>query len=425
MARRFAGSGPVRKHQSADRDQRTGAGAPTERGRPGCLILILAKLSCQDETGENPLTPGVRGVTCAAMALRWSSRALVLMLSLFAPACGERIKAERVALTGVDALWGDSAFCARAGGRLACWAPDLTPDAPPVFVEGIAGVKQVAMLSQEGCVLHDRGVSCFHAGQAGSRPLDLPSPSQVVASTGYQGLLCVAHAGGVTCWDHAPDQKDVAQSSPVAALGSPQRLLAGDGHLCSINGSAMHCFLVGPRFGFDARLELSGLTDPRAVLTEPVGGDIWVIDGTQLLHGQFGGTLRITGDVFAAKDPLAVSAEVVPFQAAAPVLQPVAELGAVRAAVLHSIYPVVLDERGLAEYNLGVVRWPVASGIPTALFGDQGDDVYVIAAGTLHRLRNRVDVEVRNVTRPTQLAVGLSWGCALEETGTVACFRTR
>jgi hypothetical protein len=361
----------------------------------------------------------------AAMRRVQSVLALVI-----AAGCRDRVEATRVDVTGADGLWGGAGFCARTAAGLSCWNGfDSSPGAV-VVVDDVKGVKDVAFRSGEGCALHEKGVSCFRPGDHASHAMEFEAPVQIVSTHGFSALICVLHAKGVSCWG---GPSSVPSLSTV--LGKPKRLFAGEGSavLCGVYDDGTRCFPLGNSAELLPGIFMPGVNDPRGAMTNTIGGHAWVVDGDKALYGEFSGTLHVTGNPFAAKDPLDVATSIRPFTGATVMLRPVTGVGPVRGMASYSIWPLVLDDRGVAQLDFhggsfDIKRWPVDKGVPTAIFTGFHDDFFTVDAGVLHergwRKGSRIDREVVGLSKPTRLFAEPFWTCALEESGGIGCVRS-
>lgn len=354
---------------------------------------------------------------------------LVTILGLLT-ACGGGAKAERVAIDKADALWGGDGFCARTGLGLACWtsSPDAAVASGPTIVTGLKNVVQVVLAGGQGCALHDGDVTCFRPGAADSRARTFDQPTQLVATRGYQTSICVLHASGVSCWkgDERPELRQ--------EMGRPTRLFAGasSATICGTYPDGTRCFPQDLQGGARAGVLLPRVEEPVAVYLNTIGGRLWAIDGTQLLYGEFQGTLRVTGNPFASSDPLAVDATVVPFASATATLRPVDGVGPVRALAPLSAWALALDDRDVVQLDFhggafDLKRLP-NTAVPSALFAGAYQDYFTSEAGALWQRGwtngARIDHEVKGVTDVVDVRANLYFTCALERGGGVACLKS-
>jgi hypothetical protein len=360
------------------------------------------------------------------------SVALIATLVLVPAGLGcNSVSSTRVdAIVDADALWGGGGFCARTPKGLACWNTDegQVVRTGPTVVEGLEGVQGVALRIGEGCALHAKGVSCFRPGESGSRPIAFDRPTQIVATGGYPGLVCVLDATGVSCWGG-----EVRTPTPQAALGKPNALFVSTngGALCGLHEDGPRCFEINFQGQIGKGIRLAGVKDLKGLMVSSTGGHAYVMDGAHASYGHFDGTLRV-GNPFAVSNPLDVDVTVQPFHGATVTPKPIPGVGAVRAMASWSIWPVVLDDQGIASIDahagkFDIERWP-SNGIVSHLWNGYHDVFYAREGDTLHE-RGREDGKffdrvVKGVSKPVHVAADTYTTCVLEEGGGVACLRS-
>ncbi len=363
-----------------------------------------------------------------------ASRSVVLLLTLVSAPCGlgcDSVSSTRVdAIVGADALWGGGGFCARTPKGLMCWdtGEGQVVSTGPTVVQGLEGVQGVALRIGEGCALHAKGVSCFRPGEAESRPLAFDRPTQIVATGGYPGLVCVLDATGVSCWGG-----EVRSPTLQPALGKPNVLFVSTngGALCGIHEDGPRCFEINFQGQIGAGIRLAGVKDLKGLMVSTTGGHAYVMDGATASYGNFEGTLRV-GNPFAASNPIDVDVTVQPFHGATVTPKPISGVGAVRAMANWSIWPVVLDDQGIARIDahagkFDIERWPAKSSVSN-LWSGYHDVFYAREGDTLHE-RGREDGKffdrvVKGISKPVQVAADTYYTCVLEEGGGVGCLRS-
>ncbi|MBI5531609.1 MAG: hypothetical protein HY898_02765 [Deltaproteobacteria bacterium] len=325
-----------------------------------------------------------------------------------------------------DALWGGGGFCARTPRGLLCWNTGQTEvvSRGPALVEGVEGVREVALRNGEACALDARGVACFTPGEAKSRRVDFDAPSQVVATHGYPGLICVLDAQGVSCWGG-----DLRKPLRRPEMGKPERLIpaVNGGTVCGVQGTTLRCFESDMRGIPKLTFVASGTTNPKAVYASAIGGNLFVLDDNGLRSAKVQ-TVTV-GNPFAVKDPLDVDAAIHPAAGAAVTLSAVGGVGKVSALANRSIWTLALDETGVAtvEHRSGrvnVERW-VTRGVPHGLWSGYKDVFFTRDGDTLWERGwdkgKKIDRQVEGVLKPATVVPDIYWTCVLEEGGGVAC----
>ncbi len=363
-----------------------------------------------------------------------TSRSVVLIATLLLAPGGvgcNSVSSQRVdAIADADALWGGGGFCARTPKGLACWNTDegQAVSTGPTVVEGLEAVQGVALRIGEGCALHAKGVSCFRPGEAASRSVPFDRPTQIVATGGYPGLVCVLDASGVSCWGG-----EVRAPTPQPALGKPNSLFVSTngGTLCGIHDDGPRCFEINAQGQIGHGIRLAGVKDLKGLMVSTTGGHAYAVDGATASYGNFGGTLRV-GNPFAVSNPLDVDVTVVPFRGATVAPTPIPGVGSVRAMANWSIWPVVLDDQGVATIDahagrFDIERWP-SKGAVSNLWSGYYSVFFTREGDALHE-RGRKDGEkfdrvVKGISKPVRVAADTYFTCVLEEGGGVACLRS-
>lgn len=353
----------------------------------------------------------------------------LLALSAAVAACN-RVTAEPVSgIERADALWGGGGdFCARTPRGLECWSSSETAPAEsaPVRVEGITGVREVALVIEGACALADGGVHCFRVGERSAiRQDELVAPTRVIEFGAFNSFFCALDKEGVACWH--PNR--AAQRIPE--LGKPRALLRSvDGSsACGVEGKKVSCFDIDPTSRrLRSTFVLDGIAEPRAIFATT--GTVAVLDGTTVKMAHVS---RISvGNPFAVENPLDVDVKHLPVTQANVEAKPVGGLGEVSALAHHSIWPVALDETGVASLDSGtggatVNRWAsehppdaLFSGHYQAFFTRSGDVLYERGAHD----GKRIERPVKGIGRPEEVAPTIYWTCIRDAGGRVACIKS-
>ncbi len=330
-----------------------------------------------------------------------------------------------------DMLWGGGAFCARTPSGLMCWSDSETVAATqgPTIVQGLTGVKEVALRTGEGCALCDTGVSCFRPGYAHATPRQFDAPTQIVVTDKHPDRICVLDSKGVSCWGW---EMPTPQLQPE--LGRPHRLAVSvdGGFICGVYEDSSRCFEVDDKGKIGAALTLEGVKDLKSVLVSPIKGEVWVIDAAILTFSEFAGTLVVRETASDGEPP---DAEVSrrPFTGATVHPQPVAGIGQAKVLALMSANEVVLDDHGvwLLFHQRGGdhanVRWPTDAAPSNLWSGYLGiftrEDYFLHQRGRAHGAN--IDLVVDDVTKPVRVVSDAYFTCILEDSGRVACVRQR
>jgi hypothetical protein len=321
-----------------------------------------------------------------------------------------------------DALWGGiGGFCARTPQGLTCWTKWRDRLSGPTLVPDLVGVTDVAVGAGRACALASGAVACVHPGGAAIvARIPLDHPAQLVEVDALRIVTCARDAAGVACWSDEP-------GTPVRVpqLGAPQRMFTSIDHsLCGSYDDGVRCSEPDIKGNFGPALAIENAKAPTAIDIDTIGGGVFVLEDGVVEYGRFAGTLHVTGNAFAAKDPLDVAATVTPFVGARVKVEPIPGLGHVTALVSR-LFPIALDDRGLARLDSGhlaAVKTRPTEAVPSALWDGARAEIYTREGDALHQYLPQTHLVIPGVRAPTAVIATLSQTCALAADGDVTCW---